>query len=112
MLVISNDTYDILYYNDATQDFFPHIGLNCKCYSTLYDEASPCSICPLRRLTEGKSISITRVVPSRKVSMDIHMTPITWNMNRSAFLVYVTMHEQSITEQLMAQMKPDILTEE
>ena len=44
--------------------------------------------------------------------MDIHMTPITWNMNRSAFLVYVTMHEQSITEQLMAQMKPDILTEE
>lgn len=107
MLVISKDTYDILYYNDATQEYFPHISLNCKCYSTLYDEASPCTICPLRRLTEGKSICITRAVPSKKFAMDIHMTPITWNMNRSAFLVYLTMHEKSLTEQLVAQINPN-----
>lgn len=106
MLVISKDTYDILYYNDVTKDYFPHIGLNCKCYSTLYEEASPCTVCPLRRLTEGKAISITRILPNSSVSMDVHMTPITWNMNRSAFLVYLTVHQQSLTEQLVAQMNP------
>lgn len=95
MLVICKDTYDILYYNDAAAEFYPHISINSKCYSSLYEESSPCSSCPLRRLTEGKSLCVCRPNTHFKANMDIYMTPITWNMNRNAFLVYATIHQET-----------------
>lgn len=111
LIIVDRDTYDILYFNDIAPDFYPNISLNSKCYNSMSQESSPCTDCPLHRITEGKTIKCTKQNKALNETYDLQMSPIKWNTGNNAFLISSCIHKQTKSELLREEMEKSISIE-
>lgn len=111
MIIIDRDTYDVMYYNDITPDFYPDITLNSKCYSSMYQESSPCRDCVLHKMSDNKPLKCSKLNKSINDMMDVHFTPIKWNTGSNTFLVSASPHKQTKAERLKQEIEQNITIE-
>lgn len=111
IIIVDRDSYDVLYFNDITPDYYPNIALNSKCYSSMNQEGSPCSGCPIYRMTDGKTVKCSRQNKALNEMMDIYMTPIKWNTGSNTFLISSSTHKQTKSERLKQELEQNITIE-
>ncbi len=111
MIVIDKDTYEILYYNDISDEYYPDITLNSKCYRSLHQEGSPCRDCALHKMTDGKPAKCTKLNKTVNELLDIYMTPIKWSTGSNTFLVSASTHKQTKSERLKQELEQNITIE-
>ncbi|MBQ8924247.1 MAG: diguanylate cyclase [Lachnospiraceae bacterium] len=90
MIIIDKDTYDIVYCNDISHEYYPNIAIGAKCYRCISDESSPCSDCPLYK--NNKTSYISRYNKYIKDNVDIYYTPVKWNIGSNTFVMSVSPH--------------------
>jgi diguanylate cyclase (GGDEF)-like protein len=49
---IKEGTYELLYFNEYTENLFPNVKLGELCYKTIFERETPCESCPLKGLDE------------------------------------------------------------
>lgn len=108
MMVIDRDTYDVMYFNEITTDFYPDITLNSKCYSSMYQESSPCRDCPLHKLTTGTSLKCSKFNKVADEMMDIYYAPIKWSTGSNTFLISASPHKQTKSERLKKELEQNM----
>lgn len=111
MIVVSRDNYEIMYFNDASVDYFPNISLNSKCFSGLYQEGSPCRECMLHKLSDHKITRNTRHCKNLGENIDVCLSPIKWNTGSNSFLISVSPHKQTKAEKLQKELEQNITIE-
>ena len=111
MIVVSRDNYDIMYFNDASVEYFPNISLNSKCYNGLFQENSPCRDCTLHRLSDHKLTRTTKYCKSQSENVDICLSPIKWSTGSNSFLISVSPHKQTKAEKLKKELEQNIQIE-
>lgn len=108
IIIVDRDTYDILYFNDATHDYYPDISLNNKCYNCLSQENSPCGDCPLPRMTDGQTLKYCRRNSIINDTLDIYMSPIKWSTGHNSFMLTSSEHKQTKAEKLQKELDQNI----
>lgn len=111
MIVIDRDTYEILYYNEISDEYYPDIALNSKCYRSLHQEGSPCRDCALHKMTDGKPAKCSKMNKTIGELLDIYMTPIKWSTGSNSFLVSASTHKQTKSERLKQELEQNITIE-
>lgn len=111
MIVIDRDTYDIMYFNDIAPDYFPDISLKSKCYSSIYQENSPCRDCIIHKMSENAPVKCSRHNKNLDELMDIYMAPIKWNTGSNTFLVSASSHKETKAEHLRRELEQNITIE-
>ncbi len=111
MIVIDKDTYDILYYNEISDEYYPDIALNSKCYRSLHQEDSPCRDCALHKIAEGKPAKCSKMNKTVNELLDIYMSPIKWSTGSNTFLVSAATHKQTKSERLKQELEQNITIE-
>lgn len=111
MIVIDRDSYEILYFNEAADEYYPDIALNSKCYRSMFQEDSPCRDCVLYKMSEGKSAKCSKMNKTVNDLLDIHMTPIKWSTGNNTFLVSASAHKQTKSERLKQELEQNITIE-
>lgn len=112
MIVVDRDSYDVMYFNECSREYYPNISLNSKCYTTMYQESSPCKDCPLHKINEAGSTA--KFIKRNKVlneNLDIYMTPIKWNTGSNSFLISSAAHKQTKAERLKQELEQNITIE-
>lgn len=111
MIIVDRDTYDIMHFNEIAPDFYPNISLNSKCYNSMNQESSPCTDCPLHRMSEGKTVKSTKQCKAVNETYDIQMAPIKWSTGSSCFLISSSIHKQTKSELLREELEKNISIE-
>lgn len=111
MVVIDRDTYDVMYFNDISTDYFPNISLNSKCYSSMYQESGPCRDCVLHKMSDNKPAKCSKHNKAVDELLDIYMSKIKWNTGSNSFLVSIAPHKQTKTERLKQELEQNITIE-
>ncbi len=108
MVVVDMDTYDVMYFNEVTKDYYPDISLNTKCYRSMYQEGSPCRDCALHKMSEGKPSKCAKFNKTVDDMLDIHMSPIKWSTGNNTFLISASTHKQTKAEKLQYEMEQNL----
>lgn len=111
IIIVDKDTYEILYFNDVAIDYYPHLTLNGKCHSNIYQESIPCKDCPLHKMSDGKPARCTKQNSYIKEMVDISMTPIKWNTGSNAFLIATSAHKETKSERIKKELEQNIAIE-
>lgn len=111
IIVVDKDTYEIMYFNDVANDYYPHLTLNGKCHSNIHEESTPCKDCPLHKMSDGKPARCTRQNSYIKEMVDISMTPIKWSTGTNAFLIVTSAHKETKSERLKKELEQNIAIE-
>ncbi len=111
MIIIDKDSYEILYYNEISDEYFPDIERNTKCYRSLYQEGHPCRDCALHKMTEGKPAKCSKMNKTVNQLLDMYMTPIKWSAGSNTFLVSAATHKQTKSEKLKQELEQNITIE-
>lgn len=111
MIVVDKDTYEILYYNEISDEYYPDITLNSKCYRSLHQEGSPCRDCALHKMADGKIAKCSKMNKTVGELLDIYMTPIKWSTGSNTFLVSASTHKQTKSERLKQELEQNITIE-
>lgn len=111
MVVIDRDTYEILYYNEISDEYYPDIALNSKCYRSLHQEDRPCHECALHKMTDGRVAKCSKMNKAVNEILDIYMTPIKWNTGSNTFLVSASTHKETKSERLKKELEQNITME-
>ncbi len=111
MIVVDRDTYEILYYNEITDEYYPDIALNSKCYRSLHQEGNPCRDCVLHKMTDGKIAKCSKMNNTVGELLDIYMTPIKWGTGTNSFLISASTHKQTKSERLKQELEQNISIE-
>ena len=112
MVVVDRDTYDVMYYNEASPDVYPNISLNSKCYSSMYQESSPCRDCPIHKIkdTNGNA-KCTKHIRNIDEPVDECLAPIKWSTGSNTFLISSAPHKQTKSERLKQELEKNISIE-
>lgn len=111
MVVIDKDTYEILYYNEISDEYYPNIALNSKCYRSLHQEDRPCHECALHKMADGRIAKCSKMNKALNEILDIYMTPIKWNTGSNTFLVSSSTHKETKSERLKKELEQNITIE-
>lgn len=111
LIVINQDTYDIMYFNETAKEYYSGLHLNSKCYSCMYQESSPCSDCCLHKLSKDSSVKCTKRNKSTDELLDINMSKINWSPGSNTFLIIVNAHKQTEAERLKKELEQNITIE-
>ncbi len=111
MIVVDKDSYEIMYFNDITPDYYPNIALKNKCYNSINQTNSPCNDCPLHRMSDGQTVKCSRHNKILNEEFDIYMTPIKWSTGNNTFLISASAHKQTKAERLKKELEQNITIE-
>lgn len=111
IIVVDRDTYEIMYYNEISKDYYPNISLNSKCYSSLCQENAPCKDCLLHRLSNQKNVKGTKHNKNLDEFMDVTFAPIKWNTGSNSFVITSSTHKQTKAERLKSELEQNISIE-
>ncbi|MGN0436293.1 MAG: EAL domain-containing protein [Wujia sp.] len=111
MIVVDRDNFDIMYFNDIATDYYPNLSLNSKCYSSMYQEDSPCRDCPIHRLNNDNSVSCSKIAKELDETIDEKLTTIKWNTGSNNFLISATPHKETKSERLKKELEHNISVE-
>ena len=111
LVIVDKDTYDIMYFNDYATDYYPNLMLNSKCYSSMYQEGSPCIDCPLHKMQANKPAKFTKHNKTVDEMIDIYLSPIKWNISSNSFLISAGTHKQTKSERLKQEIEQNLTIE-
>ncbi|MGN0368807.1 MAG: EAL domain-containing protein [Wujia sp.] len=109
MIVVDKDSYEVMYFNECTREYYPNVSLKTKCYNCLQGLSSPCHDCPLHKLSDSNQTATC--IKHNKVldeNLDVHMTSISWNNGTNAFLISTTTHKETKAEQLKKELEQNM----
>lgn len=107
MIIIDKDTYDIIYCNDISHDYYPEITVGSKCYMCLSQKNAPCNDCPMYRSSD-KPIVVSRHNRTLDEDLDARFIPIKWSMGKNTFLMSMAGHKQTKAEKLKQELEQNI----
>ncbi len=107
MIIIDKDTYDIVYCNDISHDYYPEISVGSKCYMCISQKNSPCEDCPMYRSSD-KAVTISRHNRTFDESLDAKFIPIKWSMGKNTYLMSMAAHKQTKAERLKLELEQNI----
>lgn len=109
MIVVDKDTYDIMYFNECSREYFPDISLNSKCYSCMQQQSGPCVDCPVHKISDtNPTVSCMKHNKTLNEPFDTYMTTINWNNGSTAFLISSSTHKETKAEQLKKELEQNI----
>ena len=111
IIVVDRDTHEVMFFNDIASDYYPELALNSKCYSSMYQEGSPCTDCPLYKMNNKKSVKYTRRNKIMDEMFDIYMAPIKWSIGSNAFVISTGVHRQTKSERLKQELEQNLAIE-
>jgi diguanylate cyclase (GGDEF)-like protein/PAS domain S-box-containing protein len=111
VIVVDRDSYEVMYFNETSREYFPSISLNSKCYACLNQESSPCKDCNLHRLSGNKNIRCTKHNKFVDGFLDVTMSPFTWNAGSNSFILTTSTHKQTKSEKLKSELEQNISIE-
>ncbi len=107
MIIIDKDTYDIVYCNDISHEYYPDIMVGAKCYMCLSQQNAPCNDCPMYRGGD-KPIVVSRHNKVFNEHLDARFIPIKWSMGKNTFLMSMAGHKQTKAEKLKQELEQNI----
>ncbi len=109
MVIVDKDSYDILYFNECSHEYYPNISLNSKCYNCMHQESGPCSDCPIHKISESTpTVSCSKYNKVLDEPFDTYMTTINWNSGSTAFLISSATHKETKAELLKKELEQNI----
>lgn len=111
IIVIDRDTYEIMYFNDASLDYYPDISLNNKCYGCISQSSSPCNDCPIHRISDGETIKYCKHNSIVNDTIDTYITPIKWSTGHNTFMLTSSVHKQTKSEILQKEIDQNLSIE-
>ncbi len=111
IVVVDRDSYDVMYFNESATDYYPNLRLNTKCYSSMYQEGSPCIDCPLHKMQDNTPVKLTRLNKVTDENLDIYMSPIKWSAGTNSFLISAGVHKQTKSERLRQEIEQNLTIE-
>lgn len=109
MIVIDKNSFEVMYFNENAQEYFPKLSLNSKCYACMHQESGPCADCPVHKITENNpTVSCTKKSRLIEEPLDVHMTTINWSSDSHSFLISTSTHKETKAEQLKKELEQNI----
>ena len=108
MFIIDKETYEVVYCNDASRDYYPQISINAKCFRCIGGEDSPCKDCILHRASTGKKVKCTKYNKAMDEPVDFYLSPIKWRTSGNTYLLSVATHKQTKAERLKLELEQNI----
>lgn len=107
MIIIDKDTYDVVYCNDISHDYYPEVSVGSKCYMCISQKNSPCDDCPMYK-SSGKPLTIVKHNKTFDENLDAKFIPIKWSMGKNTFLMSVAAHKQTKAERLKLELEQNL----
>lgn len=109
MIVVDKNSFEVMYFNENAQEYFPKLSLNSKCYACMHQESGPCADCPVHKITENNpTVSCTKKSRLIDEPLDVHMTTINWSSDSHSFLISTSTHKETKAEQLKKELEQNI----
>lgn len=109
MIVVDKNSFEVMYFNENAQEYFPKLSLNSKCYACMHQESGPCADCPVHKITENNpTVSCTKKSRLIEEPLDVHMTTINWSSDSHSFLISTSTHKETKAEQLKKELEQNI----
>ncbi len=109
MIVVDKNSFEVMYFNEYAQEYFPKLSLNSKCYACMQQESGPCADCPVHKITESNpTVSCTRKSRLIEEPLDVRMTTINWSSDSHSFLISTSTHKETKAEQLKKELEQNI----
>ncbi len=107
MVIIDKDTYDVVYCNDISHDYYPEISVGSKCYMCISQQNSPCDDCPMYR-SSGKPLTVSKHNRTFDENLDAKFIPIKWSMGKNTYLMSLAAHKQTKAERLKLELEQNL----
>ena len=107
MIIIDKDTYDVVYCNDISHDYYPEVSVGSKCYMCISQKNSPCDDCPMYK-NSGKPLTIVKHNKTFDENLDAKFIPIKWSMGKNTFLMSLAAHKQTKAERLKLELEQNL----
>lgn len=111
IIVVDRDSYEIMYFNEISREYYPNISLNGKCYSSLCQESGPCIDCLLHKLSNSKNVKATKHNKFLDEFLDVAVAPIQWTPGDNSFVITTSAHKQTKNERLKSELEQSITIE-
>lgn len=109
MIVVDKNSFEVMYFNENAQEYFPKLSLNSKCYACMHQESGPCADCPVHKITENNpTVSCTKKSRLIEEPLDVRMTTINWSSDSHSFLISTSTHKETKAEQLKKELEQNI----
>lgn len=109
MIVVDKNSFEVMYFNENAQEYFPKLSLNSKCYACMHQESGPCADCPVHKITENNpTVSCTKKSRLIEEPLDVHMTTINWSSDSHSFLISTSTHKETKAEKLKKELEQNI----
>ena len=109
MIVVDKNSFEVMYFNENAQEYFPKLSLNSKCYACMHQESGPCADCPVHKITENNpTVSCTKKSRLIDEPLDVHMTTINWSSDSHSFLISTSTHKETKAEKLKKELEQNI----
>ena len=109
MIVVDKNSFEVMYFNENAQEYFPKLSLNSKCYACMHQESGPCTDCPVHKITENNpTVSCTKKSRLIEEPLDVRMTTINWSSDSHSFLISTSTHKETKAEQLKKELEQNI----
>ena len=109
MIVVDKNNFEVMYFNENAQEYFPKLSLNSKCYACMHQESGPCADCPVHKITENNpTVSCTKKSRLIEEPLDVRMTTINWSSDSHSFLISTSTHKETKAEQLKKELEQNI----
>ena len=96
MIVVDKNSFEVMYFNENAQEYFPKLSLNSKCYACMHQESGPCADCPVHKITENNpTVSCTKKSRLIEEPLDVRMTTINWSSDSHSFLISTSTHKET-----------------
>ena len=107
MIIIDRDTYEVVYSNDISKDYYPEISVGSKCYMCISQKNSPCEDCPMHKASD-RIVTISRYNKIFDESLDASFIPINWSIGKNTYLMSMAAHKQTKAEKLKLELEQNI----
>lgn len=109
MIVVDKNSFEVMYFNENAQEYFPKLSLNSKCYACMHQESGPCADCPVHKITENNpTVSCTKKSRLIDEPLDVRMTTINWSSDSHSFLISTSTHKETKAEKLKKELEQNI----
>ena len=109
MIVVDKNSFEVMYFNENAQEYFPKLSLNSKCYACMHQESGPCADCPVHKITENNpTVSCTKKSRLIEEPLDVRMTTINWSSDSHSFLISTSTHKETKAEKLKKELEQNI----